>query len=498
MLKKCFCCIFTLLIVLFSLASCSYSGDKSMLAGGVGMGAMENGGDGGDKTDGVQIQPGQITACAYDDNAHYSYWCSQILNSKENGGAFYDYYNNYRYVTHNRIKVQLPKNTFAKVALVNPDHTEIFSTVCDKNGTSYLFAPEKSEQYLIKLEYYKAGESQLTVEYHTVSGDCEFDILAENAWQNNIQIAFVIDATGSMTDEMEYLKAEIADVISKIRQTNSGANVQTAICVYRDFGDSYVVKSMDFTTNEATAQSFLSKQSADGGGDFPEAVQEAFAESLKFSWSDGATTKLVIHVADAPAHNNDCSDWQKLVEEFCDMGARIISVASSGIDKSTEYLFRSQSLISNGCYVYLTDESGIGNEHLEATVETRPVVEYLNACLIRLINGYHSGTFSAPIYYGNENSGKFDGKVDSARIEFVEYPAKNYYKGASVNEVLDFVIRDMDTNTEIRYSEHKDKITVEGFDLSVVGTRTATVYYGDYSLFFHYTVYEREALFAGG
>ena len=95
-------------------------------------------------------------------------------------------------------------------------------------------------------------------------------------------------------------------------------------------------------------------------------------------------------------------------------------------------------------------------------------------------------------------SGCFSGWVDSARIEFVEEPAKTYYKGANVNEVLDFVIRDMDKKVELRYSEHRGEIKVEGFDLSVAGTRNATVYYGDYSLTFTYTVAERDSLFAGG
>ena len=56
-----------------------------------------------------------------------------------------------------------------------------------------------------------------------------------------------------------------------------------------------------------------------------------------------------------------------------------------------------------GYYLYITDESGVGEEHLEGSVEERPVVEYLNDALVRLINGYHSGHFADPIPYGQIN-----------------------------------------------------------------------------------------------
>ena len=80
-------------------------------------------------------------------------------------------------------------------------------------------------------------------------------------------------------------------------------------------------------------------------------------------------------------------------------GIKIITVASSGIDKKTEYFFRSQSILTAGQYVYLTDHSGIGETHLEPTIKEELPVEYLNACLSRLICGYYSGAFMNPILY---------------------------------------------------------------------------------------------------
>ena len=39
----------------------------------------------------------------------------------------------------------------------------------------------------------------------------------------------------------------------------------------------------------------------------------------------------------------------------------------------------------------------------ENPVEVKPVVEFLNDALVRLINGYHTGVMADPVYYGNVN-----------------------------------------------------------------------------------------------
>ncbi len=85
--------------------------------------------------------------------------------------------------------------------------------------------------------------------------------------------------------------------------------------------------------------------------------------------------------------------------------------------------------------------------------------------------------------------------VDSARIEFVEYPAATYYVGEDVG---DFVIRDMDTKKEYHYVGNENLITIENFSTATPGSRTAKVTFGDYTIEFAYTVIGNEVGFAGG
>ena len=69
------------------------------------------------------------------------------------------------------------------------------------------------------------------------------------------------------------------------------------------------------------------------------------------------------------------------------MGIRIVPIASSGIDKSTEYLLRTMAFTTGGTYTFLTDDSGIGGEHIEPTIGAYNV-EKLNDMMVRIVNSY--------------------------------------------------------------------------------------------------------------
>jgi hypothetical protein len=80
--------------------------------------------------------------------------------------------------------------------------------------------------------------------------------------------------------------------------------------------------------------------------------------------------------------------------EAAQQGIRILPVAASGANREVEYLFRSMGLFTSTPYVYLTDDSGIGNPHQEADTD-RVAVERFNDLLTRMIisdlggNGMH-------------------------------------------------------------------------------------------------------------
>ena len=220
------------------------------------------------------------------------------------------------------------------------------------------------------------------------------------AAQSVLDLMFVIDTTGSMGDELRYLKEEILDVIGKISDNNPDYTINLALLFYRDIGDEYVTRYFDFTTDIAQQQRNLSRQSANGGGDYPEAVDRALWEALGKNWSGGYATRLIFHVCDAPPHDKqeNAALFFNSVKEAARKGIRIIPVASSGINLAAEYLLRQEALMTGGTYIFLTDDSGIGYSHLPPTVGEY-TVEYLNACMVRVVNEYLSGVETAPVPY---------------------------------------------------------------------------------------------------
>ncbi|HEY8895198.1 MAG TPA: VWA domain-containing protein, partial [Niastella sp.] len=187
-----------------------------------------------------------------------------------------------------------------------------------------------------------------------------------------------------------YLKTELLDVINQVKSTNSNYIIRTGAVFYRDEGDDYVTKRSDFTTNSNATLDFIRDQSAGGGGDFPEAVHTAVKEAVQqLAWSSRAKSRIMFLVLDAPPHDNDAvmATLAEQVKAAAKKGIRVVPITASGINKLTEYLMRQIAIATNGTYVFITNDSGIGNNHLEPTVGEFKV-EYLNNLMVRLINQY--------------------------------------------------------------------------------------------------------------
>lgn len=340
---------------------------------------------------------GQLTCSAIDDNSNYTYWKDLCFPNQSQGRygitEFGSYVNSYDFDTKNRLELNIINGKNIKVSIKDTQD----QVYVDNFHKAYLFPKTVAANYDVEISYVDSNNQNQTVEKNVKDGDI-VDLQQTFTTNNNMQIMFVIDATGSMGDELTYLQAEIDDIITKVKNANETANIELSIMMYRDKTDEYLVRYSDFTTDIESQKEFLAEQKAKNGGDFPEAVDEAMTVAMEKQWNDDAT-KLLIHVADAPSHDADVPRWNTAVLNAASKGIKILSVGCSGINKATEYLFRCQSLITGGQYIYLTDDSGIGNSHVEASSEHTVTIEYLNSCLVRLINGYFKGIHINPVPY---------------------------------------------------------------------------------------------------
>ncbi|MDR2148191.1 MAG: VWA domain-containing protein [Tannerella sp.] len=391
--------LFTVLLALSCSKEGSYKestespgGDFALASDGGGsdrFGGGEGGGDGGDGQQ--QQQPGVITAGEWNDLDSWSFWNSIIGDSSYRSmPEYWKFYNN------NRVSVKVLTGNGVPVANavveLQRNSTTIFAARTDNFGKAELwvdlFQKSSSVDYsTISIAVNGNLEKRSAIPYS--QGVNEITVNAAQP-ANRIEIALVVDATGSMGDELEYIKTELVDVVRKVKSNNSQASIYTSSVFYRDEGDEYVTRISNFSSDILVTNDFINNQSANGGGDFPEAVHTALEKAVgELQWSSDAKTRLMFLILDAPPHYEDdvIASIQNSIREASRKGIKIIPVTASGIDKETEFMMRFMALSTGGTYVFITNDSGIGNDHLTPSVGEYQV-EFLNDLLVRLINKY--------------------------------------------------------------------------------------------------------------
>ena len=347
---------------------------------------------------GETAEPGVLTAGEWNDLSNWDFW-GNLLNNKE----FQDYESFWNMYTYNRVavKVLYPTGEPAigvKVLLSKGDE-ELWQAVTDNTGkaecwvsyfqkdSSIIGDPDSWSSFKISLN----GKAQEAAPIFSKRGESasinSYTIASSAAPEASADIAFIVDATGSMQDEIEFLKEDLMSILLRVKESTE-ISLRTGTVFYRDKGDSYITKHSAFTEDISSTVKFISNQKADGGGDYEEAVHSALEASLQdLSWKENNRTRLAFLVFDAPAHQNHegvLASLQASTIQYAQKGIKLIPVLASGGSKEAEFMGRLMAIATNGTYVFLTNDSGVGGDHIEASVGEYEV-EKLNDLLVRIL-----------------------------------------------------------------------------------------------------------------
>lgn len=373
-------------------------------------GAGDNGGD-------AQGQAGRVTAGEWRDLDHWLFWSDLMTGTIQEPDtttsedekpvqqtvSYGEYCEYWGFYTNNRVAVRIldesgvpQKDVPVKlVRLSDSTPTVLYEARTDNKGETSLWVGLTQEQKSVDastlaLVVNGVQQEQAVSVTHWGEEPTWNAFTASVSGAANMDIAFIVDATGSMLDEIAFLKADLTSIISTVQNRHGDANIRTAAVFYRDEGDDYLTRESDFSANLSTTTAFIEEQTADGGGDYPEAVHTALNAGLqKLSWREDNSIRLVFMLLDAPPHKQAdvISSLQASIPQYAKAGIRIIPVAASGVDKPTEFFLRFAAIATDGTYVFLTNHSGIGGEHIKATVGDYEV-ELLNELIVRLIDQY--------------------------------------------------------------------------------------------------------------
>lgn len=352
----------------------------------------------------IQAQAGTLTAGEVRDNDDFSAWtallksewqeyCDKWLISSANRISVDVVYEKQAQGNEERFEVSFIEG--AAVKLLDAEGNVLYSAVSNAAGRAYLF---------YGLDGNNAAPAKLILNYngkeqskdYTKDGEYRFVVDSIKS-AKKLDLMFVVDTTGSMGDEIAYLKAEVEEIINRASAT--GFDVRTSVNFYRDLQDEYIVKYYAFETDAGKVKQNVAEQYAAGGGDYEEAVDKALRNAVyDHAWEEDSV-KVMFLILDAPPHSNTPikEDISNTLRDAAAMGIRIIPVASSGINKETEILLRSYAVLTGGSYAFLTDTSGVGGSHLPPSVQQYEE-EKLVDLMTRLIYEYCGAEYTAPEY----------------------------------------------------------------------------------------------------
>jgi len=158
----------------------------------------------------------------------------------------------------------------------------------------------------------------------------------------------------------------------------------------------HVSRWFDFRSDAEDFRQHLATLSASGGGDFPEAPERGFQAAEQLAWRTADTTaKLAFWVADAPHHDGHAQAMADALRGMQALGVHVYPVASSGVDDLTELSMRTAAALTGGRYLFLTDDSGVGNDHKEPTIPCYFVTSLRDA-IVRMVDIELAGRYHEP------------------------------------------------------------------------------------------------------
>jgi hypothetical protein len=176
-----------------------------------------------------------------------------------------------------------------------------------------------------------------------------------------VEVAFVLDTTGSMGPLIEGAKRKIWSIATAIVDANPTAEIRMGLVAYRDIGDEYVTKTFNLTTDIQDLYANLLELKARGGGDWPESVNEALEVSVtKLSWTQGGDIcRIMFLVGDAPPHMDYAQDkkYPEVIRMANDRGITVNAVQAGGA-RDTERVWREIAQRGNGRYIPIPQDGG--------------------------------------------------------------------------------------------------------------------------------------------
>jgi von Willebrand factor type A domain len=140
---------------------------------------------------------------------------------------------------------------------------------------------------------------------------------------DDLDLVVVMDTTGSMRDEVADVQASLLGIIRVLDRLSPSLRV--GFVAYKDRGDEYVTRTFPLAPvggrDARGILSFVRELTVGGGGDDPEAVEEAVAAAVAMPWRAGVQGRILV-VGDAGTRPDGSARAYELARQFRARAAR--------------------------------------------------------------------------------------------------------------------------------------------------------------------------------
>lgn len=169
-----------------------------------------------------------------------------------------------------------------------------------------------------------------------------------------LDLAFVLDSTGSMAEEIAGVKATIRAVARELDAL--GADIRVGLVEFKDRSDSFVTRVYPMTEDLDAFATEVDRIHAQGGGDRPESVNAGLSVAIsQLSWDTGATARIAFLVGDAPPHLDYADDvsYATSMRHAARRGIQVHTIAASGMDLPGQIIWRQIAQYTGGTNLFV-------------------------------------------------------------------------------------------------------------------------------------------------
>ena len=203
--------------------------------------------------------------------------------------------------------------------------TKLFNEIDSEGTKRYILNIASFTTQFVK-RYGELGENWKTnfkITPFTYNID-ENAIYTEFRVSNEFDIVYLLDVTGSMGDYLAAARDQCINISNQLQKDLPKFDFNFGAVIYRDPVDCPGEKNHSYALkkNVNALKLELGSESATGGGDGPEDWVGGFDLALdNMAWRNG--TRLIIHIADAPAHGSEWCNKNNHEEENKKLYAKI-------------------------------------------------------------------------------------------------------------------------------------------------------------------------------